>query len=246
MAASVIHHKLDLVIRLIDTTNGYEVEERDVRFWKNKEEVRPIPRGSGNYIFLNDGRENCDLEVKVYGYDKSAVSIRYEELDNQIPMKEVYLIPSENTRKGQPVITFSGKLPGLESIQAVNLRSTGLCINGFDERRRIMTLFKAYRMNLDSIYYGLVHPDSKTFEPFVVMEEISEASVKVKEPLQEPFTTNSPIGRIIFGQVGKEGDYCIRVRDDSDQLQYVVRYVVDGETRFKELDFHHLDGSALD
>ena len=246
MAASVIHHRLDLAIRLIDTTNGYEVEERDARFWKNKEEVRPIPRGSGNYIFLNGEREDCELEVKVYGYDKSAVSIRYEELDKQIPMKEVYLIPSENTKKGQPVITFSGKLPGLESIQAVNLRSTGLSINSFDERKRIMTLFKAHRMNLDDIYYGLIHRDSKTFEPFVVMEELSEASVKVREPLQEPFTNNSPISRIIFGHVGEEGDYCIRVRDDSEHLQYAVRYVVDGEVRFKELDFHHLDGNVLD
>lgn len=103
MEASVIQHRLDLVIRLIDTTNGYVVEERNVRFWKNKEEVRPIPRGSGNYIFVNCGREDCDLEIKAYGYDKSKVSIRYEELDRQIPMKEVYLIPSENTTKGQPV-----------------------------------------------------------------------------------------------------------------------------------------------
>ena len=245
MAASVIHHRLDLVIRLIDTTNGYEVEEGDVRFWKNKEVVRPISRGSGNYIFLNGEREDCELEIKVYGYDKSAVSIRYEELDKLIPTKEVYLIPSENTQRGQPVITFSGTLPGLESIQAVSLRSTGLSINSFDERRRVMTLFKAYRMNLDDIHYGLIHMDSKSFEPFVVLEELSEVSVKVKEPLQESFSTNSPIGRIIFGYVGKEGNYCIRVRDDSDYLQYAVRYVVDGGVRFKELDFHHLDVSAL-
>lgn len=246
MEASVIHHRLDLVLRLVDTTSGNVVEERDVLFWKNKEAARPISKGSGDYIFLNGSREDCELEVKAYGYDRSTVSVRYEELDSQIPMKEVYLIPSENTTRGQPVITFSGKLPGLESIQAVALRPTGLNVEGFDERKRIMTLFKANQITMDAIHYGLIHPDRGTYEPFIVVKEVSKASVKVKEPLQEPFTTNFPIGRIIFGRVSEEGDYCLRVRDESNDLRYLVRYVVEGKVKFKEVDFLQIDGNALE
>ena len=58
MDASVIHQKLDLLIRLIDTTTGAVVEEKNVRFFKDGEAVRPIRRGSGNYVFLNTGRKD--------------------------------------------------------------------------------------------------------------------------------------------------------------------------------------------
>lgn len=245
MSASTIHYRLDLVVSLIDTTTGKPVEERDVRFEKDGQMVHPAPRGSGNYVFVNSGREDHDLRVNVYGYDEYLIPVRYENLDERMPREEVFLIPSENTTKGSPVITFSGKLSGLQSVQAVDLNSTGCCISGFDSRRRIMTLIKSYRSDLEDVYYGLIDTKNRTFEPFVIEKKITEDSVKITRILERPFAVNSPITRIIYGVVGPDGRFCLRVRDDQTKRQFLVRYVVEGEERFAEVDFRDLAHAAL-
>lgn len=245
MDASVICFQLDLLIRLIDTTTGAELEERNVSFYRDGKPIRPIPRGSGNYVFLNCGREDGNLEIRARGYEPCQISVEYEMLDRQLPVKEVFLIPSENMAGIQPIITFSGQLKGLESVQAVNLGSTCCCISEFDERKRIMKLFKTHRSGMDDIYYGLIHPDKQTYEPFVVVKEVSESSIKISQPLQEPFSVNSPIARIIFGMTTPKGNYLIRVRDDASRLLYLVRYVVKGSVRFKTVDFHNLEEEKL-
>lgn len=245
MDASVICFKLDLLVRLIDTTTGVELEERNVRFYKGKKQVLPIPRGSGNYVFMNCGREDGELEIMAHGYEPCQVAVEYKKLDRQLPVKEVFLIPSESTAGLQPIITFSGQLPGLESVQAVNLGSTCCCISEFDERKRTMKLFKTHRSGMDNIYYGLIHLDKQTYEPFVVEKELSESTIKISQPLEEPFLVNSPIARIIFGKTTPEGEYCLRVRDDAARLIHLVRYVVKGNVKFKVIDFHKLEEAKL-
>lgn len=245
-ASATVHYKLDLMIRLVDTTTGAVVEERNVRFLKDGQAVHPIPRGSGNFVFLNGGRENGVLEVFVYGYDPAHAVIDYKTLDERMPIQEVFLIPSENTTKGLPVITFSGKLPGLEELQAVNTGDIYCCISEFDERKRIMKLFKTHRAAMDDRFYGLIHPDRQDYEPFTVEKEISEAAVKISEPLKEPFSVNSPIARVVFGSTASDGSYFIRVRDESERLIYLVRYVVQGNVKYQLVDFHQLDGKALE
>ena len=244
--SATIRCRLDLMIRLVDTTNGAVVEERNVRFLRDGCAVQPIPRGSGNFVFINCGRENGILEVLVFGYDPARIAIDYGTLDERMPIQEVFLIPSENTTKGLPVITFSGRLPGLEELQAVNTGDIYCCISEFDERKRIMKLFKTHRAAMDDRFYGLIHPDRQNYEAFTVEQEISEAAVKIKEPLKEPFSVNSPIARVVFGSSDADGNYCIRVRDQAERLVYLVRYVVQGDVRYQLVDFHHLDGKALE
>ena len=239
MESSVIRQRLDLLIRLIDTTTGASVEERNVRFFRDLEPVRPVARGGGNYVFLNCGREDFELEVRVYGYDPVQTVIRYETLEEKLPVQEIFLIPSENASAGQPVLTLSGTLPGIRSIQAVNMNATFCCISDFDERRRIMKLFRMHRSGMDGIYYGLIHPDRQTFEPFTVVKELAKDSVKISRSLEEPFMVNAPVSRMIFGSVTLAGDYCIRVRDDGRQLRHLIRYVVEDEVRFRTVDFHN-------
>lgn len=238
MEESVIRQRLDLLIRLIDTTTGGSVEERNVRFFRDNEPVRPVARGGGNYVFLNCGREDFELEIRAYGYDSQRMEIRYETLDEKLPIKEAFLIPSENAPGGQPVLTLSGSLPGIQSIQAVNMSATCCCISDFDERKRIMKLFRMHRSGMDGIYYGLIHPERQRYEPFTIVKELAKDSVKISRPLEEPFVVNAPVSRIIFGSVTAGGDYCIRVRDDGRQLRHLIRYVVEDEVRFRTVDFH--------
>ena len=79
MDASVIRCKLDLLVRLIDTTTGAEIEERNVQFFRDHKPVQPVPRGNGNYVFLNCGREDGSLDIKVWGFDPCQVSVEYDE-----------------------------------------------------------------------------------------------------------------------------------------------------------------------
>ena len=246
MSESIIRCRLDLLIRLIDTTTGAEVEERNVRFWKKGQIIQPVPRGGGNYVFLNCGREDCELEIEVHGFERCIVSVLYENLDSLLPIKEVFLMPSENTGVGQHVITFSGMLPGIEEVQAVHLGVTRCCISEFDERKRIIKLFKTHKSRMTDIHYGLIHMDKQDYEPFTVEKEISNLSIKICQPLQQDFSVNSPIARVVFGSTTSEGKYCIRVRDNSTNLVYLVRYVVKGNVRFKTIDFHHLEGVKLE
>ena len=246
MDNAAIYHRLDLVLRLVDTTTGMAVEERNVRFASDRQSLKPISRGSGSYVFLNTGREDFSITVQVYGFDPCTVQIRYEELDSRLPMKEAFLIPSENAAWGEKVITFSGHLSGLEELEAVSFKTAHCCIHEFDERKRIMKVFqKGSRAAMEDVFYGLIHMDTKSYERFEVVREVSDGSFELKSPLQEPFSVNSPIARIVFGRVGQDGEYVLRVRDDSDKLPYLVRYVVNGEARFQVVDFHQLEEVVL-
>ncbi len=245
MNASVIRFRLDLLVRLIDTTTGGSVEERNVRFFRDGKVVRPATRGGGSYVFLNCGREDFELEIRAYGYDPFQMSVQYEALEDAMPVMEAFLIPSENGSGGRPVLGLSGRLLGIQSIQAVNVNATCCCISEFDERRRIMKLFGVHRSGMDGIYYGLLHPDRQDYEPFAIQKVIGKDSVKIDHPLKEPFSVNAPISRIIFGSVTDRGDYCIRVRDDRTRLFYLVRYVVEDEARFRMVDFHHPESGLL-
>lgn len=246
MQSIVIRHKLDLVIMLIDTTTGTEIQERKVRFKKGADYVNPFSRGDGSYVFINSGREDFDLQVEVYGYEKMTVPVRYEELNEKTPVKEVFLIPSENNRAGERVLTYSGNLSGLQAVDAVLLGQARVYIKEFDTRKRIMTLFRQGSLSLENGPHGIIHMEGEegSFEAFEVEKMISSVSVKIKEPLERPFSGNDPINRIIFGKVTPEGNYFIRVRDNANELKGIVRYTFEDDTKFQIVDFHHSETPA--
>ncbi|MBO5246165.1 MAG: hypothetical protein J6B28_02770 [Eubacterium sp.] len=247
MDASTICFKLDLILQLVDTTTGNTVDEKDVRFYKNGNQIRPIPRGSGNFVFINTGRENFVLTLKVFGYEECRMLVEYEKLDEMMPLKQVFLIPSENYSKGEKLLSLTGTLSGLEEIEAVDLAHSYFCISEFDERKRLMKLFLSQgRLNMESVHYGLISGDRKRFEHFEVLKENPPDEVKLKQPLQEPFVVNAPISRVIFGKVSEDGKYLLRVRDNATILSYLVRYCVNGEWRFQTVDFHNCKENELE
>ena len=238
MEKNEIRYTLDLLVRLIDTTTGMVVTERDVHFRRNGKKVQPVQRGNGNYVFLNTGREDCDLEVTVFDFETAHAKIRYEKLDNFLPIKDVFLIPSENTAKGEAVLSLTGHLSGLEAIEAVRLGRSYCTVKNFDARKRIMNLFKANGPGMEETGYGLIHADSMTFEAFNVEKVVSPVSLKLRETLQEEFRENAPIARVVHGRTDAQGNYLLRIRDDGTNLKYLVRYVVSGSPQFQVVDFH--------
>lgn len=237
MEKTEIRYTLDLLVRLIDTTTGTVVTERDVHFRRDGKEVQPVQRGSGNYVFLNTGREDWNLDVEVFDFEAAHAEIRYGELDHFLPIKDVFLIPSENTAKGESVLSLTGHLSGLEAIEAVRLGRSYCAVKSFDARKRIMSLFKANGPGMEETGYGLIHADNMTFEAFDVEKVVSPVSLKLREPLREEFRENAPIARIVHGRTDAQGNYLLRVRDDGTNLKYLVRYVVSGTPQFQVVDF---------
>ena len=239
MEASTIRHRLDLVIQLVDTTTGNSVAEQNVRFFIGDRQCWPIPRGGGNFVFINTGRSDCTLTLKVFGYEDVQMSVQYEKLDDVMPLLQVFLIPSENLAKGERLCSLTGTLQGLEEIEAVSLAQSNICLSEFNEKKGLMKLFLAKgRLSMGNVHYGLIGDDRQYYEHFVVTEEVPPDMVRLKEPLAETFPVNSPVSRVIFGNVSPDGSYLLRVRDNAEKLNYLVRYRVNGETRFQTVDFH--------
>lgn len=238
MKEGVITNRLDLLIRLQDTTTGLPVGERSVRFYMNGKEIHPGSRGNGNFILINFGRENGSMRIDVHGYERYDTQIDYEQLDERLPSVDVFLIPSEKIYHSQEMLTLSGRLKGLSSIEAIYLARPLSGLREFDPKKCVMSVYMPNRrMNMVHTYYGLVNTAEQYYENFVVLQELSDKKLQIKESLHGEFPQNSPICRVIFGQVKKDGSYLLRMQSEMGTPKYMVKYVVDGETKFKTVDF---------
>jgi len=242
----VIRARLDLLIRLQDTTTGLSVGERGVKFIFNGEEIRPTSRGFGNYILINHGRENGLMQIDVYGFEPFKVEVDYEALDEGLPTVDAFLIPSENENSGPKMLSLSGTLGGLSSLECIHPGRPLSGIREFDPKKKIMTIYAPNRrMNMIHSYYGLYHSEEDTYESIEIVEQLENNKVRLRDPLQEEFTVNAPICRRIFGRVDEDGRFLLRVRDDGKRQTYLVKYVVDGEVRYKSVDFRDLSEVTL-
>jgi len=241
MEGGTIRARLDLLLNLRDPTTGLPVREKDVRFCRDDKVLFAHGRGEGSFVFINVGRENSLMQIDAFGYEPKRLTVDYETLDPVLPEIDVFLIPSENTRRGESILTLKGQLSGLEAVEAIHPGRPVTSIREFDPKKRIMTVFQPNRrMNLTETYYGLYNAEKESFEDLIVRDELPGKRVRLRKTLEEEFTPNSPICRIIHGQVEEDGSYILRVRDDGKNLVYLVKYIVDGQTRYKEIDFHEI------
>ncbi len=230
----MIRRRLDLLIRLIDTTTGLAVSSQSVVFKKDGKVLPVRQKGEGNYIFIDIGRENSFMELSAYGYDPQVITLDYETLDPNLPSIDVFLIPSENTPQ---VRSLTGKVRGLTSVEAVQLGKPVCSISEFEPKDNRMTLFLPNkRMNMEDGHYGLLH-EEKGYEHFVVKEQRSPVSVILTEPLAEEFAVNSPIAQVVFGHVDEKGNYTLRVLDSAEHPKYLVRFTTADGDRYKVYDF---------
>jgi hypothetical protein len=243
----VIRCRLDLLLRLVDTTTGLSSDENDARFYLDGNRLSVHFRGEGCYILMDSGRENGLMRIEVYGYEPYEVKVDYETLDPILPTIDVFLIPSENNHRGESLITLEGRLSGLSAVETIHPGRPVTSIREFDVKKCTMTVFQPNRrVNLSDTYYGLLNAENNTFEDIVVGEEVGDKKVKLRSPITEDFSPNAPLFRIIYGQVKEDGTYLMKVRDDGKNLNYLVKYIVNGVARYKQIDFHQLDGVVLD
>lgn len=243
---SIISYRLDLVISLIDTTTGRLVEERNARFYKDGELLKPEHREEGLYILLNTGRENFTLSAEVTGYEMYHGQVNYEELDENQPFYTVYLLPKEDTRTGEPVLSYQDRIPKLEVLEAITLLKPRCAASEYNARKKELAVFwMDGNKDMPDVHYGLLQGQKDTYTHIEVEQVVSAARLKLVRPLEEEFRVNAPIYRIIFGQVNEKGNFLLRVRDSADEIPVIIRYRKNKEWYTLKSEFHSLTKGAF-
>ena len=243
---STISYKLDLIITLVNATNGREVAENDVIFYKDGERLQPHRRGASTYILMNYGRADFDLVTKAKGFHEARTLIRYELLNEKEPLAIVFLIPDGKSLSQINICEVTGRIPKLTAMEAIGLNRPRCCINEYNVRRQEMSVFQTEGGgDLEDVYYGILHAEEETFERIEIENSVDKNKFHLKYPLEEPFSSNAPICRIIFGNVEADGTYRIAMIREHPETPAIVRYQKNGDWYYLKCDFSELTHEAL-
>ena len=236
MAEGNVSFKLDLVVCLLDTTTGFVTQERQVMFYVNGCMLPMRRRGDGMYVLMNSTCEDMDMEITVKGYLSVKVPVRYSELDSKYPTIEVPLIPEVPAYGYTDICTLTGTMAGITDIAAISTKRTDALLGAYNPKKNTLRLFESRR--LDEMCYAIFHKEKMEFEEFCIVNQTDKGMLLVlKDPLTEECSPGESIVRIVFGTVEAKDRYMLRIRQDQDGTQYLIRYTVDGETRFQVVDF---------
>ena len=187
---TVITAKLSLALRLLDTTTGREITERDIRFLIDGEYVIPMVKEESVYVFVNLCKEDFLMQIKAFGYDQMDMQVNTTMLDPLLPMMDVFLMPSEKNHNGGDVLAITGTLSGLEYIEAINLNRP-ICIFHSEEKKKevcklnLLPLVPGGGVRLDCLKYALLGEADERYDCFTVKEQDSPTSVILKDNLQD-------------------------------------------------------------
>lgn len=237
-------YRLDLVVRLVDTTVGCPVTQRQVRFRQDGREVAFLPKGAGTYVLVNAGRKDGELSVAVRGYLETAVNIRYEELSERYPEVYVELIPERPKYGNCDYVDISGKLPGISSIAAVCLTNPSARALSYNAEKRQIKLLQAKRLGEKA--YALIHAQEECFEEFRVASVKNRLLLRLTDSLETGLMPEEEISRIVRGRTKENGDYLLRLRGDGQGMHYLIRYIVKGRTKFKRIAAAFTDGQGIE
>ncbi len=239
----VIRACLKVALRLIDTTTGRELEEQDIRFNSGEEVISPINKGGGFWVITGEGREDFSMHIKAWGFEETDVDIRYEKLDPKLPVRDVFLMPSEKNRTGGSVISIHGNLSKLESIEAVSGLRPVCYFREASEKRGtyymgLLPKTTGGRVVIDNMRYALLSEDGSRYEVFGIADNVNPTRVVLEDPLKGEHKAGERVCRIIYGRAGPEGDFTLKVRDDGSSLPYLIRFTAGGSEYFRPIDFH--------
>jgi hypothetical protein len=206
--------------------------------------AKPIVRGDGTYLFLGIGRTDFEMDIHVYGYESKTEKVMFEDLDETMPIKEVYLLPKAISAREENLLTLRGHLPGIQEVEAVSLSNVVCNYKEYDKRKNILKIFNQHNVKMKDVHYGIIDAENEMFEHFEIKKVLSTQELGLKKSLENDYTMNQPIARIIFGQVNADGEYILTV-NAGQNAWYLVRYVVEGTVHYKRVDLNQLDGQSL-
>ena len=233
----VFTHSLSLALRLVDTTTGRNISGRGFTARADGTVIHFSEKADGVLIFQNLNSRSFRLELTSPAYEKAELEVDLDGLDKALPLVEVHLIPSDGYPGAVEFLTLEGILPGIGELSAVRMGDNACLIREFDPRRRMATLFNPHHLELDRVFYALVDPDRNVCEPFRILRRVNDQTIKVDRVLEMPFRNYFPISAMVFGRCDPDGGYRLRVRDDGAAARWLIRWTVDGEARFRVVDF---------
>ena len=242
MEASVTF-ALDLVVRLIDTTTGYPVTERQVMFYENDRPVSFVRKSDGVYVSMNRGRKDCVLRVQAKGYLEETIRVCYADLAGKYPEIFLNLIPELPAYGYTDILELKGNLPGMESVCAVSMTTSDARAAAYQEKKQQLKLFDSSRLTEQA--YALIHSSPESFEEFRLMSVKNRLILKLEFPLQTVCRPEELVSRIVRGRTDESGNYLLRIRGDGRGTDYLVRYVVNGQTKFKRIVFDNPEDRRL-
>lgn len=243
MADAEIHYKLDLVVRLVDTTTGNPVGQRQVIFQSGGQPLPFLMRDEGLYVLLDHGREDMELSVRAAGFLPARVEVCYARLPDSFPEVEAALIP-ESSRSGLiEMLTLQGQYPGLETIAAVSLKEMYGAVGSYQEKKQLLKLY--HSKPLREAAYAVLHEKQQEFEEFRIRKRLDKLSVKLEEPLATACRPEDKVVRIIRGAVDEKGNYLLRIQTDGSRTEYLIRCVVKGKTVFQKISAENAQSFAV-
>ena len=233
---AIVRHRLDLMLRLIDSVTGRSISGKFVQIHDSfKNNLKPIAKDNGVFLFIGIGRTDMELDIHVHEYESVKIRICFEDLDENMPVKEVYLLPRPNPAQKDSILTLRGNKPRIREIEAVSLSGYKISYKEYDVRKRILKVLNEHDVKLNDVYYGIIDTNQMEYEKIVVDKEITTKEVGLRNSLEKEHTINQPIVRIIFGQINDGGDYILKVPAGINS-EYLVRYVVEDTVYFKKVN----------
>jgi hypothetical protein len=244
--ASVWKHTLALALRLSDATDGGNIEY-DIRFSVNGKRRVPLPKPGGHFVFLAGDlpEEDFDLDVHASGYVPTTRRVLLEAPGIGPPLLRIDMVPREAPLGRARLRTLSGTRKGLLAIDAARLAGYACFARGFDARKRILTVYNPYRLALDRSRYALVSREALRYESFAIESHVAGEAFKTDHPFVASVSDGSPITPVVSGLVRADGTYLLRVRDESSDNRFVVRFAEEEGERFEVVDFNDPENAGL-
>lgn len=242
----VFTHRLDMALRLVDTTSGWNISGHKISVFADGEQVRFSEKGDHMLIFQNLGKRAFHMKITSPDYEPVEREVDLDTMSSGVPLLEVHLIPGRNFPGGTEFLEMEGLLPGIRELSAVRLGDNACLIREFDSRRRMVTVFNPHRLALDRVQYAVVDPDRGMFEPFQIQRQVNDQTLKIDRLLEMPFKNYFPITPEVFGVTRPDGSYCLRLRDDAKDARWLIRWVTDGDPQFRMVDFRKTERLKLE
>ncbi|NLV85912.1 MAG: hypothetical protein GX025_01640 [Clostridiales bacterium] len=236
MPVSVITHRLELVLRLTDTTTGRPVAATDVSLFKDNAILHPMEKERGTLIFSGLGKESFILELRSRLYEPIKIPIVFPLPDPKLPLLEIHLIPSKDSISPVPCLSLEGLLPEISELNAIRLNDSSCLMREFDPRKKLALIFNPHKLELSRTHYALLDPEALRYERFSIVKKIDNNSIKLDRNLETEIKSNLPICPVVFGHTEKDGSYHLRVRDDSTNADWLISYKIGDEAFFEKLD----------
>lgn len=236
-AEALIHYKLTLVLRMIDSVTGKLITEKNVRFCIPDGIGPPISKGEGVFLFMNGLRENFTMEVSVYGYEPAKKEIDFKTIDERMPATEIFLIPKDELPRSESMLSLKGTLSGIESIECIPLHNVAVSVKEYDEDNNVLTIFNPHGESFEYARYGIPNDSFTAYDELEAVKELSKQKVELGRAPEYGCYPNQPVMRIIPGQI-LEGDRFVLRVPRTGNAEYLVCYKQQAVRHYKRVDFH--------